>query len=952
MAEKEEKPTEKCQKAQKKFIDKAFKITASLQRERDIRELAEQIVAEYNKVFGRVGQQPLLFMKGGKKRPRYLVDRDEVWVLYKPPLWQMGGNPERWKEALRDRTRQSNSLAEAQQSYMESGKVECLQEWHGLCQGVKWIEDRPDTKGPTEFGFIQRLDLETDGPVIVAKTWRAQRFLQVQLGAHIFSKAYMCLVHGKMENKIWHLKCRFAELGGGAESTVMVKHDSYNDPFYRTRENNWWKERYNREADTFWKPIAYYQKDGVDYSLVYVNILSGITHQVRITMQSVGHPLVSDDRYLPRDQALKDLQWCPRNFLCEVRQDWFDMCGPHRDTKRKMVTRISIENPLPKLFQDVLTNKLTLVEKLDPGADLFQGCTYWAIGDEQLMLDYQKDSEYRKKVMRWGQRRGIHLDAMDRLLLLKREEIDRVLSEWKPPEEDEENWVCPKCMQLHLKRHGEAVEECRGAAGRECGTARKVDEDTKPSHGFKDYFNEPTINLLVQINPLWLEARRNALKRRRPVWEKAPDEEEGDMATEEQVAALQALLVKDAEAGNHGISQLDLAEVPLFKGVKMPMRLPQDCTVRRCRLPGRGTDSAWTYSLNGKEKLRVSGLFSVKGPMLLKPITVNTEKLPFKNIKSKEEQEKEWQEQREQEEWAAVRAEKERKKQEDLEEEGRKRKQKAAAREKEAALREEQEKKKPKKKRNWKRTESTKNPGTFVYVDADTGEVRSTMPPDYEEPPPVWEKVESTSNRGSFYYHNRETGESRAERPKGVKIINEDDKGKQAAGDGGIAWQRIPSKSKPGHFYYFNPSTGANEIKPPRVKPPWQLLESKSNKGAFYYFNEVTGENREHPPSCAVSASQEAKSSSSSTKANSASGSQRLLPAGDVQGLVLPKDWERRESSQHVGKYYYINTKTQETRWTKPVWEKVLSSSHAGKAYYRHVDTGETTWDQAKAEGA
>lgn len=34
---------------------------------------------------------------------------------------------------------------------------------------------------------------------------------------------------------------------------------------------------------------------------VYVNILTGITHQIRITMQSFGHPLVSDDRYLPRD---------------------------------------------------------------------------------------------------------------------------------------------------------------------------------------------------------------------------------------------------------------------------------------------------------------------------------------------------------------------------------------------------------------------------------------------------------------------------------------------------------------------------------------------------------------------------------------------------------------------------------------------------------------------------
>ena len=44
-----------------------------------------------------------------------------------------------------------------------------------------------------------------------------------------------------------------------------------------------------------------------------------------------------------------------------------------------------------------------------------------------------------------GIRRGIHLDAMDRLLLLSREQIDRIMTEYKPPEEDEA--TCP--VQSH-----------------------------------------------------------------------------------------------------------------------------------------------------------------------------------------------------------------------------------------------------------------------------------------------------------------------------------------------------------------------------------------------------------------------------------------------------------------------------------------------------------------------
>ncbi|CAE7039434.1 unnamed protein product [Symbiodinium natans] len=120
----------------------------------------------------------------------------------------------------------------------------------------------------------------------------------------------------------------------------------------------------------------YYKKesDGSEYSLVYVNILSGITHQVRITLKSLGHPLVSDDRYLPRTVAFDDATWCPRNFLVEVRSDWFDMCGPYKDRKRRAYSRISIENPLPKLFQDILDTKLTMTEKLDNTADMHLGC--------------------------------------------------------------------------------------------------------------------------------------------------------------------------------------------------------------------------------------------------------------------------------------------------------------------------------------------------------------------------------------------------------------------------------------------------------------------------------------------------------------------------------------------------------------------------------------------------
>jgi len=369
----------------------------------------------------------------------------------------MGGREAIWRQKV-DRLRDSTSrLEEAQGQMVKSDVIENVQEWHGLTQGFDWIVKRDKEKDKEKlekpvsgWGFIQRLDAETDGPVVICKTWRAQRCLQAQMKEHVFSKAYMCLVHGRVDNKVHYVKERFGEIGSEASTAVMLKYGADTDPFFELCESGKWRERKLRMAETFFKPLAYYKKkeDNSDYTLVYVNILSGITHQVRVTLQSVGHPLVSDDRYLPKEQAMADLKWCPRNFLTEVRSDWFDMCGPYKDEKRRRYERISMENPLPTLFQQVL-ERLVLIDKLDPTADLYVGTEYWALGDVELMNAFPKDEEYRRKVIRWCQRRHIHLDAIDRLLLLSKEDIDDVLNQYRGPEDrDDLCWLCPKCMNL------------------------------------------------------------------------------------------------------------------------------------------------------------------------------------------------------------------------------------------------------------------------------------------------------------------------------------------------------------------------------------------------------------------------------------------------------------------------------------------------------------------------
>uniref|UniRef100_A0A7S4V5M9 WW domain-containing protein n=1 Tax=Alexandrium monilatum TaxID=311494 RepID=A0A7S4V5M9_9DINO len=932
------KISEKSEKARREFFKKVEKIIKSHgHSDKLMQDTADRAAQEYNKVFGRIGVHPLLHLKGGKKAPRYVVDRDEVWVLHKPPLWKMGGSMDTWKKKVEELVKTSTSLSGAQNSMLESDKEETLQEWHGLTQGLMWMDKDQETTG---WGFIQRLDLETDGPVIIAKTWRAQRCLQVQMKEHIFSKAYLCLVHGRLENRIQHIKCRFAELGSDAMTQVMLKYDGENDPFYDWSSSGRWKGRSVRMAETFFKPLAYYfrKEDGTEYTLVYVNILTGITHQVRITLQSVGHPLVGDDRYLPKDQALADLKWCPRNFLCEVRSDWFDMCGPHKDEQRRRYTRISMENPLPKHLQAVLENKLTLVEKLDPTADLFAGCQYWSIGDEQLMNAYPKDIEYRRKVMRWGQRRSIHLDALDRLLLLPKEDIDQILQGYKPPADKlEATWVCPSCMAFNQPdgRSANSVT-CNGYLGKDCPGSRIVEEDIELPRGWLNFLADPTIHFLMMINPKYLDARRKVLKFSRPSWEKPPIEAEGTACTEDILRVLEAALVLDAKAGGSGISEEDLPKVPGLENIKLPLACPpEDSPLHRVRLPGRGTLSQWTYMLKGSERIKHAADFAVKTKKLLAPIAVKADPLPSKMVLTKAEKAK---------------------------------KDKLKEKEEKAKLDEVNEEVPDnldvpdKRKDKWTRRESTSNPGNFYYVNAETGETRVDKPPDFvEAKKSSWSRIESKSNRGQFYYHNSETGETRVERPPGVEISHDVGSGKVKSesrvkeeamadsDDENIAWERRESTSKPGNFYYFNPKTGSNEIHPPRVELPWKLLESKSKKGQFYYFNEDTGESDVNPPASARPA----------TKASDTDRGVKRSRLDDEEGRrtaakteKLPSGWTKKESDKYKGKYYYVNSKTGETSWTRPgEWERQESKSSPGTFYYVNLVTGETSWDKKATNG-
>lgn len=146
-------------------------------------------------------------------------------------------------------------------------------------------------------GIVHRLDKDTSGLLLVAKTKDAFRALQEQFKGRKVEKRYLALVHGKV----------FPEAGKISASVGRLP---------------WNRERFGilpggREAITNYRVLKYFNhplKKEV-LTLVEVEPKTGRTHQIRIHFKYIGHPLVSDIFYAGRKTSRDDLKFCPRLFL-------------------------------------------------------------------------------------------------------------------------------------------------------------------------------------------------------------------------------------------------------------------------------------------------------------------------------------------------------------------------------------------------------------------------------------------------------------------------------------------------------------------------------------------------------------------------------------------------------------------------------------------------------------
>lgn len=123
-------------------------------------------------------------------------------------------------------------------------------------------------------GIVHRIDKNTSGLLIVAKTDKAHVGLAEQIKAHTFTREYHAVVCGRLK-----------EPAGIIEAPIGRHHID--------RKKMCVTEKNSKEAKTAYTVLEEFN----NYSYVNLKLFTGRTHQIRVHMSYIGHPVFGDDVY-------------------------------------------------------------------------------------------------------------------------------------------------------------------------------------------------------------------------------------------------------------------------------------------------------------------------------------------------------------------------------------------------------------------------------------------------------------------------------------------------------------------------------------------------------------------------------------------------------------------------------------------------------------------------------
>ncbi|MFH2019749.1 MAG: RluA family pseudouridine synthase [bacterium] len=191
----------------------------------------------------------------------------------------------------------------------ETVKDETIQDWMDSRYGFPSIQVTSENEKyfKERSGLVHRLDKETSGVMVLAKTPEAFSELLRQFKARETSKEYLALTHG-----IWKVREGTIELPVGRmrsnRKMMGVREDG------RESQTQYEVQEQYKQGD-FPKELKVETRGYGGFSLVKFKPKTGRMHQIRVHAKHLGHPVVGDELYAGRKRSREDRKWAGRVML-------------------------------------------------------------------------------------------------------------------------------------------------------------------------------------------------------------------------------------------------------------------------------------------------------------------------------------------------------------------------------------------------------------------------------------------------------------------------------------------------------------------------------------------------------------------------------------------------------------------------------------------------------------
>ncbi|BAK21616.1 RluA family pseudouridine synthase [Melissococcus plutonius] len=185
---------------------------------------------------------------------------------------------------------------------------------HALLYHIKDLSSINDVIRP---GIVHRIDKDTSGLLIVAKNNQAHEALAKQLKDKTILRKYIALVHGEVPHEQGTIDAPIGRSKTNRKMQAIIKD--------------------GRSAVTHFKVLEKF----TGYTLIELQLETGRTHQIRVHMKYIGHPVAGDPVYGPKKTLKGEGQFLHAKVLGFT----------HPTTHERMV----FEAPLPEIFQNTLT---------------------------------------------------------------------------------------------------------------------------------------------------------------------------------------------------------------------------------------------------------------------------------------------------------------------------------------------------------------------------------------------------------------------------------------------------------------------------------------------------------------------------------------------------------------------------------------------------------------------